>query len=249
MGDTSDIVSALRRHPVFNSCSDEVLSGLAATGTRHVGLRGTRVASADCRFPYLALVSAGVLSVAVSGDGPTRGVRRLQLFEARAGDVIGELAFLENAAPLGDVVILSKRASYVLFPSNTVEKALEADPALMRRLAVRAAKRARAISRRLIEAQGFTATSRIASVLLRFVSDGAGLQPAQPELAEITQRELAAAASCVKETAARAIGLLESAGALQRVHGHIRFLDRDLLTAFAADEVKTVARLRVATTS
>lgn len=176
--------------------------------------------------------------MAVSGDGPTRGVRRLQLFEARAGDIIGELAFLEDSAPLGDVVAVSKRVSYVLFPARAVERALEADPALMRRLALHAAKHARAVARRLIGAQGFTAVSRVASTLLRFTSEGEGLRPAQAELSEITQRELAAAASCVKETAARAIGQLESAHALRREHGHIRYLDRDLLRAHALGAYK-----------
>ena len=233
IGDESDVLRALQRHAVFSSCGEEVLRRFVSSSTHHVATRGSRIATAVTRFPYLCLVCSGVLSVVVSSDGPTRGVRRLQAYEVRPGEILGELAFLENAPPPGDIVVVSKRASYVLFPAQAVEAALRQEPNLVRALGVHAARRARSLAQRLVAPQGFTAASRVASVLLQFASDADGLQPAQPELAEITQRDIAAAAWCVKESAARAISALEALGALRREHGHIRYLDRNVLAAHA----------------
>ncbi len=56
-----------------------------------------------------------------------------------------------------------------------------------------------------------------------------GLVPAAPSLSTITQSQIAAAGGTVKEVAARAIAELESRKALRREHGHIRYLDREVL--------------------
>jgi CRP-like cAMP-binding protein len=230
----AELFSRLKRDRLFGPCADDVLRMLVARATLHSAQRGTSIAQAGTPFPYLGFLLHGVLSVTVTGDGPMRGVHRLQLYEAHRGDIFGEVAFFESAPPPGDIVAVSKAVEYALFAGAAVDEAIAVDRQLLRRLTAHVANLARVIAQRVVAQQGFSAMSRVASVLLRFASDEGGLQPAQSELAEITQRDIAAAAACVKESAARAITALETAGALRRERGHIRYLDKSVLLYYAS---------------
>jgi hypothetical protein len=76
---------------------------------------------------------------------------------------------------------------------------------------------------------------RIARVLLPYAMPERGLVPAASSLSTITQSQIAAAGGTVKEVAARAIAELESRSALRREHGHIRYLDREVLLELIQD--------------
>jgi len=228
-----DLVGRLGRNALFSPCDEHLLHRLAACASLNVALRGTRVAQAGTRFPYVGMVCSGALAVTIDAAGPIRGVRRMQLYEARANALFGEVALLAQRPPPGDVLVLSKSAVYALFPADAVEDAMAADPKLLRRLAADVAGGTYLIAQRLLRSHNWPLTARVASVLLRFAANEGGLQAAHPEISEMTQRDIAAAAACVKESAARAIAYLESVGALRRERGHIRELDRGVLEQFA----------------
>jgi CRP-like cAMP-binding protein len=230
----SDLLFQLHRNSVFNGCPANVLEYLAAHGSLNSGKRGTKVVEAGGRFDFIGLVCDGVVSSTILGEGPMRGVHRLQLYESGPGSVFGDVAFLSGTPP-GDILVVSKHATYALFPSTVIELAIESDPALLRRLAKHTADLACDLAQQLAAQHGWSAMSRIAAVLLRFASNQSGLQPAEPGLEQLTQRDIAAAAGCVKEVAARSIAQLEEAGGLRRQRGHIRYLNRELLSTFALD--------------
>ncbi len=232
--DFADLIARLRQNAVFAPCGAELLEKVVHRASLYVASRGTRVAQADVFFPFIGFVSKGNLAITLQTEGPIRGVHRLHIYEAVTGAIFGEIAFLAASPPPGDVVVISKSATYALFPSDSIEEALTADPSLLRRLANQLAQRTYDLAQRVTAAQGgWPASARVASVLLRFANQGEGLVAAKTELAEITQVDIAAAAGCAKESAARAISYLQSVGALRREHGHIRHLNRHLLERYA----------------
>ena len=72
-------------------------------------------------------------------------------------------------------------------------------------------------------------------MLLPYAMPDRGLVPAAHSLSTITQSQIAAAGGTVKEVAARAIAELEARKALRREHGHIRYLDREVLLGLIED--------------
>ncbi len=229
---SSEVLSRLKRNPLFAPCADELLRPLAVGASIDAARRGTRIAPSGTPFPFIGVVCSGAIAVTVNAEGPMRGVHRLQLYEARAGALFGEVAFLAEVPAPGDVLVVSKRATYALLRSDLFESAIEKDPSLLRRLAAHVARRTYLIARDLLGSQGRPLTARVAAVLLRYCAQETGLLPASRDLTEMTQSDLGAAAGCVKESAARVIGYLESAGALKREHGHIAFLDRAVLSEY-----------------
>jgi CRP-like cAMP-binding protein len=228
------LASAVVRNQVFAACSADQLLKLCASASVHHARRGTRIAKRGMPFPYLGFVLDGVIAVTAKADGEIRsGVRNLRLYEAYPGSTFCEISFLDGYDALGEITVVSKRARYALFPVKSVMDAADADPSLLRRLAVHAASRCRELKRRLVEQATRPVATRVAGVLLPFASDGAGLSPVDPQLIEFAQRDIAAAAGCVKEAAARAIAQLEDAGALRREHGRIRYLDRSRLLQYS----------------
>ncbi len=225
-----ETLAMLARSSIFGSCDENILSLLVEHASVHFAERGTVIAGAGKPFPYVGLVSKGIVSVTVNANTPARSVRRVELYEARDGGVFGAAGFFGSAPPLGDIVAIARRTTYVLIPASTLKRALSMDRRLFWRMTSALATRVRAMAQQLTATKGLPATARVASVLLRFTSDQDGLQPAHAALATITHRDIAAAAACVKESAARAISKLESAGALRREKGHITYLDRGVLS-------------------
>ena len=229
-----EIADAMTRNPVFARCSSEQLELLTAQASVHDERRGTRIADAGAPFPFLGLTLDGVIAVTATADGEVRsGVRHLRLYEAYTGSTFCEISFLDGYEALGEITVVSKRARYALFPTGAVMQAAEYDPHLLQRLAIHAASRCRELKRRLVAQAAHPVTARVAGVLLPFAASDEGLSPVDPQLIEFAQSDIAAAAGCVKEAAARAIAQLEAAGALRRQHGRIRYMDRAKLMEFA----------------
>lgn len=225
----AESLDLLTRNRIFAGCPPEVLGALSERGSLSAAPRGTKIAEAGKPFPFVGLVSFGTVGVMLRDDGTIRGVQRWQMYASDAGNIFGGAAFLAAQSPPGDILVISKQATYALFPVHAIEAAIAADPRLLRRLAQHVASRLMEVGRRVIRSKRRPVPARVASVLLRFAADGEGLQPGKRGLVEITQRDIAADASCVTESAARAIANLEHLGALTRRHGHIVKLDRKRL--------------------
>jgi CRP-like cAMP-binding protein len=216
----------------LSACTAEQRERLAEAATVHEQRRGFRIADGTRSFRYLGFVRSGVIGIAARADGPIRGVRRVSLYEALSGSTFGEVAIIDSAAALGEITVLSKRASYALIPAAAIAALAGTDPALMARLASGAAARCRELAERIARQHAWPVTARVARVLLPFAADAPGLHPAEPQLWELAQRDIAASAGCVTEAAARAIATLEADGALRREHGRIRYANRKRLAEY-----------------
>jgi signal-transduction protein with cAMP-binding, CBS, and nucleotidyltransferase domain len=223
------LLANLVRSPVFGVCSPEQLEALASSASIRRERRGFQIAGRDAPFPYLGFVCEGVIGVTAQSQGPTRGVRRILLYEALPGSTFGAVAILDRSGALGEISVLSKRATYALIPTRRVLATAQQNQQFLHRLGMTAAARCRGLASTIADQHGWPVSARVARVLMPFASDARGLSPAKSQLDELTQRDIAAAAGCVVEAAARAIAALEEAGALRREHGRIRYLDRDVL--------------------
>jgi CRP-like cAMP-binding protein len=233
-GTEQALASAVVHNPIFAACSAAQLLTFCASASVHHARRGVRLATKGAPFPYLGFVIDGVIAVTAKAEGEIRsGVRSLRLYEAYPGSTFCEISFLDGYEALGEITVVSKHARYALFPSKSVMDVADTDPRFLHRLAVHAASRCRELKRRLVDQATRPVAARVAAVLLPFASNSSGLSPVDPQLIEFAQRDIAAAAGCVKEAAARAIAQLEQAGALRREHGRIRHLDRAQLSYYA----------------
>lgn len=223
----------LERGALFAPCDPDSLRQLAASAELFTKARREIIAPQGKPFPYLGFVHEGVIGVTLNTNGPLRRVSRVRLYEADTHETFGEIGIIDSTAPLGEVTVISKRATYALLPASAVLDLAVQNPPFFQRLASQAVVRARELAQHLALQQGWSVVSRVASVLLRFASEEDGMQPASDQLAHFRQRDIAAAAGCVKEAAARAIAELEERGALRREHGHIRYLDRDELLKYS----------------
>ncbi len=78
---------------LFSQCTPEQLAFLASQASVHEGSRCNVIANGDQQFPYLGFVRYGVIGVTATADWQVRGgVRRLRLYEARAGATFCEVA-------------------------------------------------------------------------------------------------------------------------------------------------------------
>ena len=227
------LLAEFERSPLFGLCESKSLQQLASSAKLIKRSRREIVAPQGAPFPYLGLVCDGILGVTLNANGPLRRVSQIRLYEAEAGQTFAEVGIFD-ATPLGEISVISKRATYALLPAAIVLDVARSDPSFFQRFAALAATRARQLAQRMTLQQGWSVASRVAGVLLQFASEKSGMQPAREQLAHFRQRDIAAAAGCVKEAAARAIAELESNGALRREHGHIRYLDRDELIKFSS---------------
>lgn len=224
----------LRENLLFADCSERELAVLEQAAFAREARRGCVIVTQEAPFPYLGFVLQGVVGVTAFADGEVRGgVRRLRLYEAYAGQTFCDISFLDGCQAMGEITVVSKKSSYVLFPAEVVRRLGDENPRFLQRLATHAASRCRDFVRRLVTQAAHSVTARVATVLLPFAGNTGGLSPVDPQLLEFTQRDIAAAAGCVKEAAARAIAQLESVGALRREHGRVRYIDRDKLLEFA----------------
>jgi CRP-like cAMP-binding protein len=228
----SALARELAQSPIFSGCTAQQREWVSKEAAVKQERRGFRIADSEGSFPYLGFVCSGVIGIAALPEGRIRGVRRLSLYEALPGSTFGEVAVIDQAPALGEISVLSKRATYALIPAVAVVALADADPALLARLASSAALRCRQLVSRIALQHAWPVTARVARVLLPFATDAPGLHPAKPQLWELAQRDIAASAGCVTEAAARAIAALEADGAVRREHGRIRYASRQRLARY-----------------
>jgi CRP-like cAMP-binding protein len=226
------LLAELRRSPMFCGCGPSVLQTIVESASLHAVRRGFQIAKSGAAFPFLGFVRNGVIGVTAVSRGPMRAVRRFTIYEAHGGSTFGEVAILDRSIAVGEISVLSKRAVYALIPDSRISAAALADAGLLARLGSVAAARCRDLASRLTSQRAWPVAARVARVLLSYAAEREGLQPTATMLGELTQRDIAAAAGCVPEAAARAIATLERAGAISREHGHIRYADRRRLLQY-----------------
>lgn len=199
---------------------------LAAAAIAQSGRRGQTLVADNVDWPFIGIVTEGVVARANGGDD---GARERILYEIFPHEPFGVAEYFDRGLKMARIAVFSKSARILKIPWETVSVVAQRHPDLTFALGIVMAQRLRRLADALSVQGSLPILGRIARVLLPYAMPERGLAPAVSSLAAITQSQIAAAAGTVKEVAARAIADLESRNALRRERGHIRYLDREIL--------------------
>jgi CRP-like cAMP-binding protein len=199
---------------------------LAAATIVQVGRRGQTLVADNVDWPFIGIVTDGIVARANGGDD---GARERILYEIFPHELFGVAEYFDRGLKMARIAVFSKSARILKIPWETISSVAQRHPDVTFALGIVMAQRMRRMADALSVQGSLPILSRIARVLLAYAMPERGLAPAVPSLATITQSQIAAAAGTVKEVAARAIAELESRNALRRERGHIRYLDREIL--------------------
>ena len=221
----------LGRCPAFAALDSAVLDELSAAAVWQSGRRGQTLVSENADWPFMGMVTEGIVARA---NGGGRDRERI-LYEIFPYELFGVAEYFDRGLKMSRIAVFSKTTRIMKLPWEVVSRVAAHHPPLTTALGIVLAQRVRLLAEALSAQGSLPILGRIARVLLPFAMPERGLVPAAALLSTITQSQIAAAAGTVKEVAARAIAELEFRKALKREHGHIRYLDREVLVELIAD--------------
>lgn len=234
-GEMTDRNSSAQQHlsrcPPFAALDAGVRAELAGAAVWQTGRRGQTLVAENVDWPFIGMVTEGIVARA-NGGGRER--ERI-LYEIFPYELFGVAEYFDRGFKMARIAVFSKTAHVLKLPWDVVSRIAARNPALTNALGIVMAQRVRLLADALSIQGSLPILGRIASVLLPYAMPERGLVPAAASLSTITQSQIAAAGGTVKEVAARAIAELESRKALQREHGHIRYLDREVLLELIQD--------------
>lgn len=221
----------ISRCPPFAALEAGVREELSAAALWQTGRRGQTLVADNVDWPFIGMVTEGVVARA-NGGGRER--ERI-LYEIFPYELFGVAEYFDRGLKMARIAVFSKTARILKVPWDVVSRIAARNPELTHALGVVMAQRVRLLADALSVQGSLPILGRIARVLLPYAMPDRGLVPAATALSTITQSQIAAAGGTVKEVAARAIAELESRNALRREHGHIRYLDREVLLELIQD--------------
>ena len=231
VADRNAAAQSLARCPPFAALDATVRSELAASALWQTGRRGQTLVAENVDWPFIGMVTEGIVARA-NGGGRER--ERI-LYEIFPNELFGVAEYFDRGLKMARIAVFSKTAHVLKLPWDVVSRVAARYPELTNALGIVMAQRVRLLADALSVQGSLPILGRIARVLLPYAMPERGLVPASASLSTITQSQIAAAGGTVKEVAARAIAELESRNALRREHGHIRYLDREVLLELIQD--------------
>jgi uncharacterized protein (DUF2249 family)/CRP-like cAMP-binding protein len=229
--DRNSAAQHLSRCPAFAALDGGVRSELAAAAVWQTGRRGQTLVAENVDWTFIGMVTEGIVARA-NGGGRER--ERI-LYEIFPYELFGVAEYFDRGLKMARIAVFSKTAHVLKVPWDVVARVAERYPQLTNALGIVMAQRIRLLADALSVQGSLPILGRIARVLLPYAMPERGLVPAAASLSTITQSQIAAAGGTVKEVAARAIADLEARNALRREHGHIRYLDREVLLELIQD--------------
>jgi uncharacterized protein (DUF2249 family) len=231
VADRNAAAQSLARCPPFAALDATVRSELAASALWQTGRRGQTLVAENVDWPFMGMVTEGIVARA-NGGGRER--ERI-LYETFPNELFGVAEYFDRGLKMARIAVFSKTAHVLKLPWDVVSRVAARYPELTNALGIVMAQRVRLLADALSVQGSLPILGRIARVLLPYAMPERGLVQASASLSTITQSQIAAAGGTVKEVAARAIAELESRNALRREHGHIRYLDREVLLELIQD--------------
>lgn len=229
--DRSSAAQHLSRCSAFAGLDVGVRAELVAAAVWQTGRRGQTLVAENADWPFIGVVTEGIVARA-NGGGRER--ERI-LYEIFPYELFGVAEYFDRGYKMSRIAVFSKTAHVLKLPWDVVSRVAARYPELTNALGIVLAQRVRLLADALSVQGSLPILGRIARVLLPYAMPERGLVPAAASLSTITQSQIAAAGGTVKEVAARAIAELESRKALRREHGHIRYLDREVLLELIQD--------------
>jgi CRP-like cAMP-binding protein len=229
--DRNSCAQHLSRCSAFAALDAGVREELAAAALWQTGRRGQTLVAENIDWPFIGLVTEGIVARA-NGGGRER--ERI-LYEIFPYELFGVAEYFDRGLKMARIAVFSKTARILKVPWDVVSRVAARYPELTTALGIVMAQRLRVLADALSVQGSLPILGRIARVLLPYAMPERGLVPAAASLSAITQSQIAASGGTVKEVAARAIAELEARKALRREHGHIRYLDREVLLELIQD--------------
>ncbi len=229
--DRNSSAQHLGRCSAFAALDAGVREELAAAAIWQTGRRGQTLVAENVDWTFIGMVTEGIVARA-NGGGRER--ERI-LYEIFPYELFGVAEYFDRGLKMARIAVFSKSARILKVPWEAVARVAGRYPELTNALGIVMAQRLRLLADALSVQGSLPILGRIARVLLPYAMPERGLVPASASLSAVTQSQIAASGGTVKEVAARAIAELESRKALRREHGHIRYLDREVLLELIQD--------------
>lgn len=176
----------------------------------------------------LFIVLDGLVKVYKSSEEGREQILRLMA----PGDSFNEVPVFDGGPNPASAAAVEPTEALVL-SRELVLRLIDEYPAFARTVVRTLASRLRHLVA-LVEDLSFRqVTARVARILLQSVVPREGVGAGAGRRARITQREIAQMAGTAREVVARALRILEDAGAVEVDRGHVRILDADRLEALS----------------
>ena len=224
--DERALVEALARSPVFGCGQPPALAALAAQATRVDYPAGTFLFRQGEPAAHVLVLTAGEVAIV----SPVRGGGELVHTIVRAGQLIGELALLNDGRRTAGARATSPTTAWAI-GRDPFWAFLEANPpassALLRQVAARLAAREALIDDLL----SLDVKSRLAKVLLGLADDYGEAQPdgGTRISLRLTHRDLAGMVGASRENVSRALGAFRKRGFIDYDSDSIRLRNPEAL--------------------
>ena len=217
------MLKSLAGNDAFCDVPARVLQQMAELASVAEARKGETIYKAGERWEHLGFLVDGCIAMLVPGDESKE-----RLYEhAYAGHFFGVSSMFDGAPEMARTMVVSQRASYACIDRSAAVQLCKTHGALAVAFATTLARRVRRTTSLLAE-MNLSAQQRIARYLLEFAG-APGLSTALDPLPLMTQSQIGAAVGTVKEVVGRTVTAFEQQGAVQREHGRIRQVHRELL--------------------
>jgi len=218
-----DLAASLRALTYFENCAQPTLDLLVGRATLRHFLSGETIFHEGDPALGLWLIETGSVKIfKINLDGIEQILHLLSV-----GNTFNEIAAFDGGANPANAAALSETQVW-LIPSESIDAALLADPALARHVIQLMAARVRGLVHQIEDLTLYGAVVRLARFLLNQAEDPALSAPG------VTRAAIASYLATTPETISRALRTLESGGAIRFDRHRIVIVREDLLRALAA---------------
>ncbi len=222
---SSETIALLQRVPAFSTLRDDELTRVAEVAVPRRFEAGEVVfREGDESNTCYVVRSGNARAVREHSDG-----RSITLANFGPGDIFGELAMFDNERRSATVEAVDSTEAIAILGGD-MRRLLRQHPDISVKLLSALGRRLRETNERLARQSFQTVQSRVASVLLQFVTaaqaEGRGTRDV---LITSTQADLAQLAGSSRESASRFLAVLERAGVISQGRGRLTVHDPEAL--------------------
>ncbi len=225
---TGETIALLHRVPVFSALGDEELAHVAEVAVPRRFDAGEVVFREGDESNTCYIVRSGqARAIREHSDG-----RSITLANFGPGDIFGELAMFDNERRSATVEAIETTEAIAILGGD-MRRLLRQHPDIAIKLLSALGRRLRETNERLARQSFQTVQSRVASVLLQFVSTSRAQGGGDGDvLVTSTQADLAQLAGSSRESASRFLAVLERAGVITQGRGKLTVHDADALRRY-----------------
>jgi len=215
---TNETLGLLARVPVFETLSKEDLVRVGEVAVPRSFAPAEVVFREGDASDTCYIVRAGhARAIRAHGDG-----RTITLANFGTGDIFGELAMFERESRSATVEATSEMQVIAILGGD-MRRLLTGHPDMAFKLVIALGRRLRETNERLARQSFQTVQSRVAGVLSQLVEDerADGGKATSDVLVRATQADIAQLAGSSRESASRALAVLERAGVIKQGRGRL----------------------------